>query len=303
MTTEAVAWPQKTRELDHYFFDSRIWNDFRYRPDDVVISTYPKAGTTWVMQIVCQLIFGGDAEREVDAAAPWLELRVPPWEAKRAMLEAQTHRRCVKTHLPLDALVFSSAAKYIHVGRDGRDVVWSMHNHQARRNDLLDEFLLNAPGRVHPPVGRPPESIRRYFLDWLEGDGHPFWSFWEHEATWWATRHLPNVLFLHFEDLRRDLPGSIRKVAEFLDMTVAPEMFERIVTLCGFEHMKSHAEKYAPLGGKLWEGGAATFIHKGTNGRWRNELTDDDCRRYETSAIERLGSECARWLASGGPID
>ncbi len=31
-----------------------------------------------------------------------------------------------KTHLPVDALVFSPEAKYLYIGRDGRDVIWSM---------------------------------------------------------------------------------------------------------------------------------------------------------------------------------
>ncbi len=66
--------------------------------------------------------------------------------------------------------------------------------------------------------------------------------------------------------------------------------------------MKQHAERSAPLGGVFWEGGAQTFIHKGTNERWRDVLTTEDCRRYESTALERLGPACARWLASGGPI-
>ena len=57
------------------------------------------------------------------------------------LVEAQTHRRFLKTHLPVDALVFSEKAKYIYIGRDGRDVVWSLYNHHA-----------NAPaGREHRP--------------------------------------------------------------------------------------------------------------------------------------------------------
>jgi aryl sulfotransferase len=65
--------------------------------------------------------------------------------------------------------------------------------------------------------------------------------------------------------------------------------------------MKAHAERSAPLGGGIWDGGAQTFIHKGTNGRWRGELTAADSARYEAMALERLGPDCARWLAEGGP--
>jgi aryl sulfotransferase len=67
--------------------------------------------------------------------------------------------------------------------------------------------------------------------------------------------------------------------------------------------MKAHAERHAPHRGRLFEGGAQAFIHKGTNGRWRDVLRAEDCRRYEAAAQEHLGSRCARWLAEGGSLD
>ncbi len=116
-------WPEKVRELHNHHFDSTIWNDFRFRDDDVVVATYAKSGTTWTQQIVALLLFGPYPDLEVAEMSAWLDLRVPPKGVKLPMVEAQTHRRFLKTHLPLDALVFSPEAKYIYVGRDGRDVV------------------------------------------------------------------------------------------------------------------------------------------------------------------------------------
>ncbi|HZA02723.1 MAG TPA: sulfotransferase domain-containing protein, partial [Hyphomicrobiaceae bacterium] len=141
------------------------------------------------------------------------------------------------------------------------------------------------------------------FLEWLEGDGYPFWSFWEHVSSWWAIRHLPDVLFLHFADLKRDLPGQIRRIAAFLGIGLDEEAFAAAVRHSSFDYMKAHAEKSAPQGGRFFKGGARTFIHRGTNGRWRDVLTAADCRRYEAVAEERLGRACARWLAEGGPPD
>jgi aryl sulfotransferase len=303
MVTGTTTWPRKTRDLHTPLLDSSVWNDFRFRPDDVVIATYAKAGTTWTQQIVAQLIFGGREGIDVASLSPWLDLRVPPKEVKLAALEAQRHRRFIKTHLPVDALVFSPAAKYIYVGRDGRDVVWSLYNHHANVNQDWYRLYNDTPGRVGPPLARPPASIRQYFLEWLEGDGYPFWSFWDNVSSWWAIRHLPNVLFLHFADLKRDLPGQMQRVAAFLDIRLDDNAFDAAVRHCSFDYMKTHAEQYAPNRGRLFEGGAQAFIHKGTNGRWRDVLRAEDCRRYEAAAQEHLGWRCARWLAECGSLD
>jgi len=146
--------PKKTRDLHNHHFDSTIWEDFVFRDDDIVIGTYAKSGTTWVQQIVSQLIFNGEAGLEVAEMSPWMDLRVPPKEVKLAAVEEQTHRRFLKTHLPVDALVFSEKAKYIYIGRD---VAWSMYNHHARANAKWYEILNDSPGRVAPPSNRPLE--------------------------------------------------------------------------------------------------------------------------------------------------
>ena len=128
-----VTWPRKTREFHNHHFDSTVWNNFRFRDDDIFIATYAKTGTTWTQQIVAQLLFADADDLPVADMSPWLDLRVPPNDVKLAALEAQKHRRFIKTHLPLDALVYSPKGKYIYVARDGRDVVWSMYNHHVQR--------------------------------------------------------------------------------------------------------------------------------------------------------------------------
>ena len=174
MNAHAPIWPVKTQEIHNHHFDSTIWNDFAFRDDDIVIATYAKSGTTWTQQIVAQLLFDGAEGLEVAEMSPWLDLRVPQKDVKLAALEAQAHRRFLKTHLPVDALVLSPKVKYIYIGRDGRDVVWSMYNHHASANDLWYQVLNDTLGRVGPPIGRPPASVRDYFVEWLEQDGHPF---------------------------------------------------------------------------------------------------------------------------------
>ena len=147
---------------------------------------------------------------------------------------------------------------------------------------------------------RLPEDVRQFFLEWMEADGAPLWSFWENIRTWWDYRHLPNVMLIHFADLKREPERMIRDIAAFLEIEAAEESWPAILDHCSFDYMKRHAEKVVPLGGAPWEGGAGTFINKGTNGRWRDLLTAEDCRRFEQLATEQLGAECAEWLAEGG---
>ena len=291
--------PKKEREFQNHHFDSTIWNDFQFRDDDIFVATYGKSGTTWVQQIISQLLFDGEEGIETAEMSPWVDLRVPPKEVKLPALEAQTHRRFLKTHLPVDALVFSEKAKYVYIGRDGRDVVWSMYNHHANANQAWYDALNETPGLVGPPIDRPNESIVEYFAEWLEQDGYPWYPFWENIRSWWAIRDLPNVHLMHFVNLKDDMPGEMRKLAAFLDIPINEEKWDDIVEHCTFDYMKAHATKSVPLGGAFWDGGAQTFIHKGTNGRWRDVLSTEIVSAYEQRAKTELGEECADWLASG----
>ena len=294
--------PKKTRELQNHHFDSTIWNDFVFRDDDIIIGTYAKSGTTWVQQIVAQLLFDGEAGLAVAEMSPWMDLRVPPKQEKLPVVAAQTHRRFLKTHLPVDALVFSEKAKYIYIGRDGRDVVWSMFNHHSNANDLWYQALNDTPGRVGPPIGKPVESVLQYFHEWLDQDGHPWWPFWENIRSWWEIRNLPNVYMLHFANLKKDMAGEIRRIAEFLDIPINEDHWQEILLHCSFDYMKANATASVPLGGAFWDGGAQVFIHKGQNGRWREVLGEADIAKYERTAQRELPEVCAHWLAHGGEV-
>ncbi len=300
--SNAIEWPEKTRELHSHHFDSTIWNDIAFRDDDVVIATYAKSGTTWMQQIVAQLLFDADPGVAVAEMSPWVDLRVPPKAVKLPLLEAQTHRRFMKTHLPVDALRFAPQAKYLYVGRDGRDVVWSMYNHHVNANQSWYDALNDTPGRVGPPIEPPPADIRQYWREWFDRDGHPFWPFWENVRSWWAIRDLPNVKFVHFADLKKDMAGEIRGIADFLGIDIDEARWDDILTHCSFEWMKKNATKTVPLGGAFWDAGAEVFINKGVNGRWTESLTPAEAAAYEERSRAELGDACARWLAVGGPV-
>lgn len=290
----SIAWPVKQRELVKWVIDSRPWNDFEFRDDDIVICTWAKSGTTLTQQIVSQLIFVGEPDLYGVHRSPWPDFRMVEGSLERA--RAQTHRRYLKTHLPIESLVYSPKAKYIYIGRDGRDAYWSWHNHHMGfTQEMLDS--INALYPDEPPVPYPNPDIRLAFLDWLDRDAYPNWPFWTHVQGWFDARHLPNLMLLHFNDLKSDLRGQIERIAAFLEIEVDPGQMPAILEHCSIDYMRKVADDERVA--YVFKNGAGTFINKGTNGRWRDVLTADDIARYEAEVSRHLSPECAQWLATG----
>ena len=104
---------------------------------------------------------------------------------------------------------------------------------------------------------------------------------------------------MHFANLKRDMPGQMRRIAAFLDIPIDETRWGEILEYCSFDWMKRNATKSVPLGGAFWDAGAQVFINKGVNGRWTETLTQEDVAEYEARAVRELGPEAARWLATG----
>ena len=104
---------------------------------------------------------------------------------------------------------------------------------------------------------------------------------------------------MHFANLKRDMPGEMCRIAEILDIPIDEAQWETILEYCSFEWMRRNATKSVPLGGAFWDAGAQVFINQGVNGRWADTLTQEDVADYEARAVQQLGPECARWLATG----
>ncbi|MFH0788545.1 MAG: sulfotransferase domain-containing protein [Pseudomonadota bacterium] len=297
-----ISWPTEIIDEMTIESDSRIWKEFEFRQDDIVAGSYHKAGTTVTQQIISQLIFNGKEDVPIWQVSPWLEFRLAPKEQTLAILKAQTHRRFIKTHLPATALPIIPEVKYIYVARDGRDVAWSFHHHLS---NVFDEFnqaqwkLYDPEARIMPAYPLIPESPYQFYLEWLRDDGFPHGSFFENIKSWWSIKHLPNVLLVHYSNILDDLSGEIIKMATFLEMDIQTLKMEDILQHCSFQYMKTHSATYAPVGGKPFKGGSGSFFYKGTNRRWEEVLSAEEVKQYEKKAEERLGPECAHWLATG----
>jgi aryl sulfotransferase len=301
--------PEVRHVYQNHHLDATRWDGFETRPDDIVVSTAYKAGTTLVQTIVANLIFAdGDLPGPVLGFSPWLDMRIMPLEEAKALLGGQAHRRCIKTHLPLDGLPFHDHVKYIVVGRDPRDVFMSLLNHWGSHTPLAYEMLNDTPGRVGPEFPHFSGDMHALWRQWItrgwfpwEADGYPYWSLLHHAKTWWEFRHLPNVGLVHYSDLRADLAGQMRGLAAYLDIEVPESLWPRVVHACEFDTVKADPYKVVDeMHDSVFQGGGDTFIHKGTNGRWKDVLDDDEIALYEQAMAKTLSPDCARWLEEGG---
>jgi aryl sulfotransferase len=291
-------WPLKLRELRNHTLDSTRWNDFAFREDDIVIGSWAKSGTTWVQQIVAQVLDGGAESPYAFDRALWVDHRHVPQRVLK-LRAARAGRRMLKTHLPVDSLVLSPQARYVFVGRDGRDALWSWYNHHKSLTPLAYKLLNHFPDREGPPLHAPDEDIRAYFHEWLDKDGYPLWPFWSHVRSWWEIRGLPNVLLVHFNRLKADMRGEIARIASFLGIPVQEQAWPGILEHCSFDYLQRTASKLSRSFDAVFIGGGGAFVHRGTNQRWTAVLSQADVEKYESAARANLPADCARWLATG----
>lgn len=302
----AIEWPERTHEYRNHHLDSTRWDRFTVRDDDIFVTTAYKAGTTWVQRIVAALVFGGaPLPGRLGEISPWIDARfMGPVEPVLAAVEAQRHRRFIKSHLAADGLRFFPQAKYVVVGRDTRDVFMSLHNHYSGYNDRMYR-LFNSADRPGPELPLCPASPRELWPRWIgegwfewETDGWPFFSHHHHISTWWKFRNLPNVLFVHYADLKADIETEVRRIASFCQIEVDQAAWPAILASVGFEAMRNEARGTDDPMAFYFDGGANRFYFKGTNGRWRDVLTADDLELYDVAA-SRLDPTLRVWLEGG----
>jgi aryl sulfotransferase len=275
--------------------DSRRWEQIDRRPDDIVISTPPKSGTTWMQGIVTALLWpDGDAPDTFSALSPWVDSRLSTIDELNARIEAQDHRRFLKTHTSAAGYPVDVTGKNIVVYRDGRDALVSWSNHREKMRPEVVEAM-NEEAAVDGVAPLPPVwngDMDQLFDEW-ERDCSPV----DHLGGWWPLRNEPYVLFVHYNDLSADLEGEMRRIADFLELDVSEEQWPSVVERCRIDSMRSEAHE-AGLHELGFEGGAASFFHKGTNGRWEGVLTDEQLARYATMVSE-LPADAAAWLEHG----
>ncbi len=292
------------REMRSRIFDSTRWVAYQPRPDDIIIATFPKCGTTWMERIVGMLLAASAAPAPV--SGPWFDFRLRgPVEPVSEMAEATVGRRHLKSHLPYDSLPVYEGVKFIHVARDGRDSAMSMHNHMRGFTPMIVEIMgqvsLNDPKFGDRPAPTP-EDPAQSFHEWLiDGGAHgdPGASYWEVERSYWAARRDDNMLLAHYADLKADLAAEIDRVASYLEIALPAAVMAEIVAAARFETMRAQGETLMPGAAIAWAEGAKTFLHKGVNGRWQGVFAEADLAAYQAKIAAEFTPALAVWLESG----
>lgn len=300
--------PDMATRYQNLVYDSARWDGFVFRDDDIVICTPAKCGTTWTQMICALLVFGPPPfPMSLDLISPWVDMLMRDRDSVISDLDAQNHRRFIKTHTPLDGLPWDDRVTYLCVGRDPRDVGMSWDNHMANMD--MDVFM-NARASVAglddvadllaagpPPM---PESPLDRFWMWteypLDAPAASLASTLAHLETFWAVRDRPNVIMIRYEDLKNDLEGSMRMLATRLGIDVREESWPTLVEAATFESMRSRATELAPNStSKLWHDNDQ-FFHRGTSGQWRTLLDEEGNARYKARAATLASPELLQWL-------
>jgi hypothetical protein len=253
---------------------------------DVFVATFVKSGTNWMMQIVHQLAFHGEGDfNHIHDVVTWPDTKLMgplsryaiPIEDPVVWTASPEQKRVIKSHFGWDLLPYSEDARYIMVIRDPKDIFVSSYFF----------FLKNGPlGPVAPSV--------ETWLDLFLSDDFFINGSWALNTDgYWAQRHRKNVLICSFKAMRRDLRGTVCKVAQFLDIKASDDVISRVCEKASFEYMKRIDNKF-----RVWKmvpwGKEGPMIRKGTQGGSSELLSPEQQRRvddYFRSELTRIGSD------------
>jgi aryl sulfotransferase len=280
--------------------DSGRWSDFPFRQGDIVISVRSKSGATWLQMICALLIFQApDLPAPLAELSPWLDSLITPLPEVLARLEAQQHRRFIKTHTPLDGVPMDERAAYIVVARHPLDMAVSLYHQGENLNRRRIRQLTGQPEPVGTPKPRAP--VREWLLDWIDNNASPMEEMdslpgvmW-HLSDVWRRRHEPNIVLLHYDDLLGNLEGHMRRLAFFLGIEVDEELWPMLEEAATFSNMSSRAAQLAPDPSGILKSPHA-FFRRGVSGSGRELLSDAELAHYRDRVDRMAPADLLSWL-------
>lgn len=265
--------------------DPSILANFKIRATDVLITTAPKAGTTWMQQILHQLRSGGDTTfTSIDEVVPWLEIQRDgkSWQDILQHFETLAEPRVFKTHCTAEQTPGIDTAKIILTSRDPRDCCVSFYHHIMNMTD-------EARASKQMPV---PESFDQHVDMWLE-----YAAWYRNIKSWWPYYDHPKVLWLRYQDMKSDINACINQITDFLEWRITDEQKKKVLEYSSFEWMKAHDEKFSSQGpkkGSVFKAG--TFIRQGKIGKYNDLMSPEQEQRILNKAKNMLEPSCLTYL-------
>ncbi|XP_049404947.1 cytosolic sulfotransferase 5-like [Solanum stenotomum] len=242
---------------------------FKSKPNDVLLASSMKTGSTW-LKAICVSIMQGNKEEEEDLLVkdnP--HFHVPTIEAMNYYLKTPTHDlytmpspRLFHTHLPYrvlpDSIKNSDNCKIIYITRNPKDTIISMWHFFNNRKRLEDLFSL--------------EEVVEYFCKGV----HLYGPFFEHVLEYWeeSKKKPQKILFLKYEDLKIDPKKEVAKIALFLGKSFGNEEdLEIVLNKCSLERLKNlEVNKSGSIFSYIHN---SAYFRKGVVGDWKNHMTPE----------------------------
>ena len=291
------------------WINPRMQRRIDWRDRDILISVPMKSGTTWTMNIVYQLLTGGDPDFEdIYAEVPWIEILTRPGMPVEDLLDRvdsmrRDRPRAFKTHSapPLLPYVEPGGLKnvrYVVVFRNPEEALVSAKPFLEKHNEAwYDLWQVPKAALTRPDF----PSFYHDVVDTLGLNGMLFGFL----QSWWPLRHQANVLFLHYADMKRDHEGSIRTIADFLRIEPTPDQWKAIVEYTSFPWMKSHGVKFDARTATVvpvLEVGA--MVRKGQSGTAAEDGMTPEIARHLRALGEKVcpDARALRWFYEGGRL-
>ncbi|XP_040009266.1 cytosolic sulfotransferase 3-like [Xiphias gladius] len=275
--------------MTHYFTDN--WENiqnFQARPDDILIATYPKAGTTWVSYILDLLYFdqtSPDRQTSIPiySRVPLLEAAVPSLKSGPSprrihkgtdlVDNSLTSPRLIRTHLPVQFLPKSfleQNCRIVYVARNGKDSVVSY-------------FHFERMTMIQPEPGDWSSYLQRF----MEGK-MVFGSWYDHVSGWWEKKQTySNLHYIFYEDLLEDTGREINKLCCFLGLNASAEEIDRLAGKVQFDNMKQDKMvNHSTFQGMDFR--ISSFIRKGKVGDWRNHFTVAQSEEFDEDYKKKM---------------